>query len=73
MQETGIMNPKAAYLNMHDAEYRNFIIKQSKGDTSYRSDKGGKKVEPQEKVVDTRTDEGHRSFIADELKKLKDN
>lgn len=72
MQETGIMNPKAAYLNMHDAEYRNFIIKQSKGDTSYRSDKGGKKVEPQEKVVDTRTDEGHRSFIADELAKLKE-
>ncbi len=72
MQETGIMNPKAAYLNMHDAEYRNFIIKQSKGDTSYRSDKGGKKVEPQEKVVDTRTEEGHRSFIADELAKLKD-
>lgn len=73
MQETGIMNAKAAYLHMHDAEYRNFIIKQSKGDTSYRSDKGGKKVEPQEKVVDLRTEEGHRSFLADEIAKLKDN
>ena len=72
MQETGIHDPKVAYLNMHDAEYRNFIIKQSKGDTSYRSDKGGKKVEPQEKVVDLRSEEGHRSFIADEIAKLKD-
>ncbi len=71
MQETGIMNAKAAYLNLYDAEYRNFIIKQSKGSTSYQSDKGGKRIEPQEKVVDTRTEEGHRSFIADELAKLK--
>jgi len=72
MQETGIMNAKAAYLNLYDAEYRSFIIKQSKGSTSYQSDKGGKKVDPQEKVVDTRTEEGHRSFIADKLAKLKD-
>lgn len=72
MQESGIHDPMAAYLRMHDAEYRNFIIKQSKGNTSYQSDKGGKKPEPQEKVLDVRSEEGHRSFLADEIAKLKD-
>lgn len=73
MQETGIHEPYAAYINMNDAQYRNFIIKQSKGDTSYQSDKGGKKIEPIDKPVDVRTEEGHRSFLADEIAKLKDN
>lgn len=70
MQETGIHDPYAAYLRKHDAQYRDFIIKQAKGDTSYKSDKGGKKVEPNEKTVDVRTEEGHRSFLSDELKKM---
>jgi len=72
MQETGIHDAYAAYLNMNDAAYRDFIIKQAKGDTSYKSDKGGKKVEPNDKPVDVRTEEGHRSFLSDEIKKLND-
>jgi hypothetical protein len=71
MQSTGIHNPLAAYKDLHDAEYRNWIIKQSKGDTSYQTDKGGKKVEPTKKEVDVSTEEGHRSYLADELRKLK--
>ena len=71
MQESGIHDPMAAYLRKHDAQYRDFIIKQAKGDTSYKSDKGGKKVEPIQKEVNVRTDEGHRSFLADEIAKLK--
>jgi hypothetical protein len=70
MKESGIHDPYAAYLRKHDAQYRDFIIKQSKGDTSYKSDKGGKKVEPIQKEVNVRTDEGHRSFLADEIKNL---
>ena len=70
MQETGIHDPYAAYINMNDAQYRAFIIKQSKGDTSYQSDKGGKKVEPNDKPADVRTEEGHRSFLADEIAKM---
>jgi hypothetical protein len=72
MQESGIHDPMAAYLRKHDAQYRDFIIKQAKGDTSYKSDKGGKKIEPNEKPINVRTEEGHRSFLADEIKKLKD-
>lgn len=72
MQESGIHDPYAAYLRMHDAQYRNYIIKQSKGDTSYQSDKGGKKIEPHEKTVDVRSEEGHRSFLANEISKLKE-
>lgn len=71
MQESGIHNPIAAYKDLYEAEYRDFIIKQSKGDTSYKSDKGGKKPEPKEKVINVHTEEGHRSFLADELAKLK--
>lgn len=67
MQETGIHDPYAAYINMNDAQYRAFIIKQSKGNTSYQSDKGGKKIVPNEKIVDVRTEDGHRSFLADEI------
>lgn len=70
MQESGIHNPLAAYKDLYDAEYRDFIIKQSKGSTSYKSDKGGKKVDPKEKTIDVRTEEGHRSFLADEIRKL---
>jgi len=70
MQESGIHDPLAAYLRKHDAQYRDYIIKQAKGDTSYKSDKGGKKVEPNEKQVNVRTEEGHRSFLADEIKKM---
>lgn len=70
MQATGIHDPKSAYLNKYDAQYRDFIIKQAKGDSSYQSDKGGKKKEPEEKVIDIRTDEGHRNFLADEIKKI---
>ena len=70
MQETGIHDPLAAYLRKHDAQYRDYIIKQAKGDTSYKSDKGGKKVEPNEKQVNVRTEEGHRNYLADEIKKL---
>lgn len=71
MQETGIHDPYAAYLNMHDAQYRDFIIKQSKGSTSYKSDRGGAKPEPIEKTVDVRTEEGHRSFLSEEIAKMK--
>jgi hypothetical protein len=71
MQESGIHDPLAAYLRKHDAQYRDFIIKQAKGDTSYKSDKGGKKIEPNEKPLNVRTEEGHRSFLADEIAKLK--
>lgn len=72
MQETGIHDPMAAYLRMNDAQYREFIIKQAKGTTSYKSDKGGKKPEPNDKTIDVRTTEGHRSFLADEIRKLSD-
>lgn len=71
MQETGIHDPYAAYLNMHDAQYRDFIIKQSKGSTSYKSDKGGAKPEPIDKPVDVRTEEGHRSFLSEEIARMK--
>ena len=72
MQESGIHNAKAAYLQKYDAQYRDFIIKQAKGSTSYKSDKGGKKVEPNDKPLDVRTEEGHRSFLSEEIKKLQD-
>lgn len=72
MQESGIHDPFAAYLRMNDAQYRDFIIKQAKGDKSYKSDKGGKKIEPNEKEVDVRTEEGHRSFLSEELAKMRD-
>lgn len=71
MQESGIHDPMAAYLRKYDAQYRDFIIKSAKGDTSYKSDKGGKKPEPTEKPIDVSTEEGHRSFISDELRKMK--
>ena len=70
MKESGIHNPKAAYLNKYDAEYREYIIKKSKGNSSYQSDKGGKKPEPKSNEIDVKTEEGHRSFIADEIAKL---
>ena len=73
MQETGIHDPYAAYLRKNDAQYRDFIIKQAKGDTSYKSDKGGKKVEPNDKPVNVRTEEGHRSFLKEELHKMQEN
>ena len=72
MQETGINDPVAAYLRKHDAQYRDFIIKQAKGSTSYKSDKGGKKIEPNDKPLDVRTEEGHRSYLSDEIKKLQE-
>jgi len=72
MQESGIHDPLAAYLRKYDAQYRDYIIKQAKGDSSYKSDKGGKKIEPNDKPVNVRTEEGHRSFLADEISKLKD-
>ncbi len=71
MQATGIMDPLAAYKNKYDAKYREFIIKQAQGSKSYQSDKGGKKPQPKEKEVNVRTDEGHRSFLLDELHKIK--
>lgn len=71
MQETRILDPYAAYLNMNDAQYRDYIIKKSKGDTSYKSDKGGAKVEPIDKPVDVRTEEGHRSFLSEEIAKMR--
>lgn len=70
MKETGIHNPKSAYLTKYDSEYRDYIVKQSKGNTSYRSDKGGKKTEPKSKDVDINTEEGHRSFLLDEIAKM---
>jgi hypothetical protein len=70
MEKTGIHNPYVAYLNLNDSKYRDYIIKQAKGDSSYRSDKGGKKPEPKAKEIDIRTEEGHRSFLADEIRKL---
>ncbi len=73
MKESGIHDPYAAYLRKYDAQYRDFIIKQSKGDTSYKSDKSGKKVEPIQKEFNVRTDEGHRSFLANEIKNLLNN
>lgn len=72
MQETGIHDPMAAYLRMNDAQYREFIIKQAKGTTSYKSDKGGKKPEPNDKPVDVRTEEGHRSFLSEELRRMQE-
>jgi hypothetical protein len=72
MQESGIHDPYAAYLRMYDAQYRNFIIKQSKGSTSYKSDKGGKKIELNEKPINVRTEEGHRTFLSDEIAKMKE-
>jgi hypothetical protein len=72
MQESGINDPVAAYLRKYDAQYRDFIIKQAKGTTSYKSDKGGKKIEPNDKPLDVRTEEGHRSFLSEEIKKLQD-
>jgi hypothetical protein len=72
MQESGINDPVAAYLRKYDAQYRDFIIKQSKGTTSYKSDKGGKKIEPNDKPLDVRSEEGHRSFISDEIAKMRD-
>ena len=71
MQESGIHDPLAAYLRMNDAQYRDFIIKQAKGNSSYKSDKGGKKIEPNDKPINVRTEEGHRNFLADEIAKLK--
>jgi hypothetical protein len=70
MEKTGIHNPFVAYKDLHDSQYRNYIIKQAKGDTSYKSDKGGRKPEPKAKEIDVRTEEGHRSFLSDEIKKL---
>jgi len=72
MQKTGINDPVAAYLRKHDAQYRDFIIKQAKGSTSYKSDKGGKKIEPNDKPLDVRTEEGYRSYLSDEIKKLRE-
>jgi len=72
MQATGIHDPLAAYLNKYDSQYRNYIIKQSKGDSSYKSDKGGKKPEPNKKEIDVRTDEGQTAFLSDELQKMKE-
>lgn len=71
MQESGIHDPMAAYLRKYDAQYRDHIIKQAKGDTSYKSDKGGKKPEPTDKPINVRTEEGHRSYLADEISKLR--
>ncbi len=73
MQESGINDPIAAYLRMHDAQYRDFIIKQAKGTTSYKSDKGGKKIEPNEKVLDVHTEEGHREYLSEEIKRMKES
>lgn len=70
MKETGIHNPRAAYINKHEAEYRDFIIKKSKGDKSYLSDKGGKKPEPKSKKIDMDTDEGQRAFLSEEIAKI---
>lgn len=72
MQETGIHDPLSAYLRKNDAQYRNHIISQSKGDSSYKSDKGGKKPEPNKKEIDVSTSEGHESFLADEIRKMRE-
>ena len=65
MKETGIHNPLAAYKDKYESELQDFIIKRSKGSTSYRSDKTGKKPAPTKKEHNVRTQEGHRDFIGD--------
>ncbi len=70
MQKTGIHNPKAAYLSKYDTEYRDYIIKKSKGDSSYATDHQGDKTQPKDKKIDVRTDEGHRSYLKDILHKM---
>jgi hypothetical protein len=70
MKDTGIYNPLVAYKDKYESEIRDYIIKQSKGTKSYKTDKGGKKIEPVEKKVDLRTSKGHRDFIESEIDKL---
>ncbi|MHA1586439.1 MAG: hypothetical protein ACTSUW_03780 [Candidatus Heimdallarchaeota archaeon] len=70
MKKTGIHNPKAAYLSKYDTEYRDYIIKKSKGNSSYSTDKKGKIPDNNEKKVDVSTDEGHRSYLKDILHKM---
>lgn len=72
MKETGIHNPLAAYKDKYESELQDFIIKRSKGSTSYRSDKGGKKPEPTKKEHNVRTPEGHRALIGDLIDEMDD-
>lgn len=73
MKENGIYNPLVAYKDKYESEIRDYIIKQSKGSKSYKTDKGGKKIEPVDKKPNLSTAKGHRDFIAEEIDKLSSN
>lgn len=71
MKETGIHNPRSAYLTKYESEYKDYILRQAKGSTAYKTDKGGQKIEPKEKKIDVSTDEGLSAFLKDEIGKIK--
>lgn len=72
MKETGIYNALAAYKDLHETEYLDYISKQKKGNSGYKSEKGGEKPDKNKKEFNVRTSEGHRDFLMDEISKIKE-
>lgn len=71
MRKSGIHNPMAAWKDLHDAEYRAYILKQGTGDKGYKTEKKGEKQEPVKKEFDN-SREGQEAYLQEELNKMKE-
>jgi hypothetical protein len=72
MQDTGIHNPKVAWIHAHDAEYRSYILKQGEGTKGYKTEKTGERQHRGKSDPDVSTSEGHEQYLLDELHKMKE-